>query len=343
MTITLDRYQELMTLPVNAFNGLNKPDEQPRYACATIWKQSDRMNLLRFLTQAEFMREQELGYYLSPTQIDDEMFMKTNNPHILSKKHLRGLGKVVSEDISISTALSHETIYDEIIDPVVVTVATTVTNADEVHVYKYSDDGLKHEVLPTFKSISSGTLTMKIPRARLVDPDLLDDRDDHLMYEDTSNFVTTVDIVREYLDPSQAVVYYWTECNTFAESTQTGYGVIRDNRLSIVEAYPAVWSGGSAAPVRFSTVNVHGVRISYQSGLMVDVPQDIMTIRLAHSLMPYEPCTCEPVHQYWQADVERDPSDVNTPYGASVAAVAAWIADSRAKVGFSTTTGGIRR
>ncbi len=29
--LTLDRYQDIMRLPINAFNGLNQPDENPQY------------------------------------------------------------------------------------------------------------------------------------------------------------------------------------------------------------------------------------------------------------------------------------------------------------------------
>ena len=64
--LTLDRYQEIMRLPINAFNGLNRPEDIPQYQCSAIWKQSDRLYILEHLTQAEEMREVELGYALAP-------------------------------------------------------------------------------------------------------------------------------------------------------------------------------------------------------------------------------------------------------------------------------------
>ena len=102
--LTLDRYQEIMRLPINAFNGLNKPEEEPVYECSTIWKQGERDGLAMNLGQAEEMRIQELGYYLAPryTMVDYQY----GAPLILDKKHLVDIGEQKTADVSISEALT---------------------------------------------------------------------------------------------------------------------------------------------------------------------------------------------------------------------------------------------
>jgi len=337
----LDRYQVLMRLPINAFNGLNKPTEGNDYQCSTIWKQSERENLGRFLAQAQSIREQQLNFKLQRTALGDEADFNTKNPHILAWKKLYAIGKMVTVDVA-DVALALRDIYDNIIDPLYITQAVTFTDTREAVFYKPGTDQI---VNPTSITISGGILTARIPRARIVDPDYLDDREDSLDYYDDSVMLDTLELKREYIDPAQGVEFHYRECSAnFTYSIQTGYGEITDSRLAIIRAYPATWTDGVPSRILDGACHHHYEKVvfHYVAGENQSDVLDLQTCRLAHTLMPVEPCSCDPVHQYWLNDNVRDPSNNVTPYGASVAAVDTWAKDYFARVAIGGyTIGGL--
>lgn len=325
--VTLDRYQELMRLPVAAFNGLNKPDETPVYECSKIWKQSERDALALALSQAEEMREQELAYHISPKYdvIDN---MEIANPALLPKKHLIKLGLQVVEDISLDVTIDYGTLSDLV---TVVLPAGGGVAKDEVKVYVADTD---FQITPSSVYVSGGNIIIKILRSRLVKPELLDDRDDHMYYNDNNNFIEKIDVRRVYYDATNPGQYVWTEtCSSVVnEAYQSMYAHVFDHRVALVRHYPAdykpdfwvkqCWKEGRPPDY---------MRFYALSGRRSSVYTEMQTIRLAHTLMPNAPCSCPTVHQYW----ERDMADANiiTPYGRTQGAVDAWAADSRAKVG----------
>ena len=327
--LSLDRYQEIMRLPINAFNGLNKPDDVPQYECSAIWRQSERDYIAEHLAQAEEMRSRELGYYLAPMY--ESADFEFGHPLIIDQKHLISIGYRTVEDISIGEAitLSNGTIND----PVEIVIATTLTDASEIKIYYPGEDV---EIRPSHVSISGGNLTIQIPRARLVDPDLNDDREDHLSYYDDVNFLTSCDVKRVYYNNTQGLYYIWegwqVSCGSLAEVNQLGWPKIRNARLGIIEHMPATYST-SWAQANWSYCTLPAwIRLYYVSGRRASMSTEIETIRLSHTLMPNKPCSCPTVHQYWQEDVIED-ERVYTPYGTRKGAVRAWMSDSRAKVG----------
>ena len=330
-----DRYQELLMLPEAAFNGLNKPDDEKKYACEDIWTQSARNNLAIYLSMSEERREQELGYHIDKKYVSNEEHPYTS-PLILNKKHLISIGDKTTTTISAGVALDHGVETDPN-DPVIITVTTTVTSTSEI---KIVYPGESVEIRPFSVSIAGGTATIKIPRSRLVLPSLNDDRSDSLKYYENDNFLTTVDVKRVYIDSNAGLLLVWTSedrviCGEIthpdgSESTQQALSYIDDKRLSIIRLYPGSSNEGAAyAKCILPSI----VRVNYMSGRTTSMKAEIETIRLSHVMMPYCPSACEAVQQYWQRDGEDDPSGLVTPYGSTRGAVEAWLADSRAKVG----------
>lgn len=335
LSISLDRYQELMRLPIAAFNGLNKPDEEPVYECATIWKQGLRDDLAMNLASAEEMREIELGYHIAPKWIEDEEHDFTPGRVLaLDRKHLIEVGSPIKSDIELVAPLTLgvETAPN---DPVQFTVTTTVTDKDEICVF-YPGEDIK--IKPSSVSISGGVATIKIPRSRLVDPDLMDDREDHLSYYENDNFITTVDVKRCYNDPSDVATIRWLGTSRCVDTcklfTQTACAVAAGNRarrISKVYISPAEYSAGSWTSKAFTHCHYPvSLQVSYRSGRRNSVKTELLTIRLSHTLMPNKPSSCSAVHQYWTEDTKEQ--DVWTPYGNKVGAFNAWVIDSRDKV-----------
>jgi len=326
--LTLDRYQEILGLPIAAFNGLNKPDETPVYACSTIWKQFNRDNLARFLASAEEKREQELGYFIAPkyTSLDE---YPISNPLILKKKYLISLGIQVVTTVQNAIAVTHRDIGGNILDPITLAITTALTIVPANVVVQYAGEDVP--IHPSSVTFSGGVLTILIPRSRLVKPSLNDDREDPLMYDNDNNFVTTVDVKYVSYDATEAV-HYISFGENFAETSTEGIGLIKDKRLSIVELDTSVLSCVLGFADCSSASNPI-VRISYLSGRQQSIMTDMQTLRLAHCLMPFEPCGCEAAYQYWRDDVTENAQSIITPYGSKNGAVEAWVADSRARVG----------
>jgi hypothetical protein len=334
--LTIDRYQEIMRLPIAAFNGLNKPDELPVYQCSEIWKQGERDGLAMHLAQAEEMREVELGYPLSLKYFSCKTY-EYGYPVIIPVKHMIEIGTQKFSDISIGAALTLgvETTPN---DPVTLVIASALTDASEIRVYYPGEDV---EIHPSSVTISGGNITINIPRSRLVKPSLLDDREDHLSYYENDNFLTTVDVKRKYYDISDAAYFIWTEdqcaCSTvssdvLSEKSQLAFPKIEDTRLSIVYFTPATYSAPTWTAACWSyACEPNHVRLNFTAGRRASMYTEVQTARLAHTLMPNKPCSCPTVHQYWQEDIVD--SQQNTPYGRRVGALNAWLADSRQKVG----------
>ena len=326
--MTLDRYQEIMRLPIAAFNGLNKPDEEPQYQCSEIWNQRERDYLALHLATAEEMREAELGYPLAPRYFEGVDY-EFASPLILKHKHLVLVGTQKESDISIGVTLDHG--VPTIIDPVIVTVATTVTDTGEIKVF-YPDEAV--EIHPSSITISAGVATIKIPRSRLVKPELNDNREDKLYYDNNDNFLETLDVKRVYYDTSDAAYSVWDydSCTSLEESTQLAHIKILDNRLAIVGSLPATYSDGLFAYTQYTNCRFpNRIRLNYVAGRQKSMFTEIMTARLAHTNMPNKPCSCPTVHMYWQEDIME--TETLTPYGNKRGAVNAWLADSRQKVG----------
>jgi hypothetical protein len=159
----------------------------------------------------------------------------------------------------------------------------------------------------------------------------MDDRDDHLYYDDNANFLTTVDIKRVYYDETNPAQYVCNSlCNT--PTTDSACARVTDHRLAIVRHHAATYSNGVWEHSCESSCHCsRSLTVYALSGKQRSVYTEMLTIRLAHTLMPNAPCSCPTVHQYWQNDIKE--TDILTPYGRTQGAVDAWSMDARAKVG----------
>lgn len=334
LSVGLDRYQELMRLPIAGFNGLNRPDEEPVYQCSQIWKQGERDDLAMHLASAEEMRELELGYHLAPKWLEDEEH-EYSQVVVLDRKHLIEVGSPATSDIELGAALTLGADETDPNDPVVLTVTTTVTDTDEICVFYPGEDV---RIRPSSVAISGGVATINIPRSRLVDPDLMDNREDHLSYYENDNFITTVDVKRCYTDDSDVATIRWLGTSACTEMcslyTQTACAVAaghRVRRISKIIVTPASYSSGTWASVAHTYCHTPvSLLVSYKSGRRNSIKTELLTARLAHTLMPNRPSSCPTVHMYWEKDTKVQ--DVFTPYGYSVGAFNAWVIDSRDKV-----------
>jgi hypothetical protein len=338
--VSLDRYQELIRLPEAAFNGIMRASDADCYECAAIWKQSDRDGLAIGLAQAEQMREAELGYFVAPKYIADEE-QEYKFPIVLNMKMLIGIGTSNIDDIRLNVPLSLSA-GGVIYDPVVINVATIVTDPNEICVFYH---GYNVQIHPSSVTISGGIVTIKIPRSRLLNPCVDTNCDPPPEYDDDNNFLTTVDVKRCYLDPSDgAYMVCKSGCDPCSSTDQLLYTRIVDHRTSIVKYHPATYANGVSTCIDISCCTPSYLRISYLSGRVSSMSTEMDTIRLAHTLLPsITPYSADICKGCWIGDRDIVKGAEFTPYGIMLGATTVWLRDSRAKVGYGAKAPGMRR
>ena len=338
-SISIDDYQVNFRLPVGAFYNVNNPAEV-RSSCRSFWTQSNREELARYLAIAEDRRELELGYHIGRKGIVEErQNVNSGFSAVLHKKHFYAGGSYTTSVVESSAALTLKS-GSTIVDPVVLTVSTSVTDSSEIVVYH---EGTTYEIKPSSVSISGGVATIKIPRARLVDISYLDDREDPLDYETDSYFVTAVDVYRKYIgtdhghlewSPVQRAILSdgYPSQNVYTQNLYLYAKAERSKIISHVNYTPTSYVNSIYTGVALAyNLLPETALLNYISGVPNTSQQITYTSRLAHTLMPNPPCGCSEIDMIWQND--RQVMDRLTPYGATSGALEVWLHDSRRRVG----------
>jgi len=137
-----------------------------------------------------------------------------------------------------------------------VTVATTVTDVNEIHAYYAGESGADGwEIRPVTVVLSGGNAVITFKRWQVVDGSITEAiNPDPLDAETAANYETTVDVYRVYNDPSTQLQFmwendgYWETCGTCAAcqfSTQAGCFHLREQRLGMIVPAPASWDASS--------------------------------------------------------------------------------------------------
>lgn len=331
--VRLAKYAQL-TQQECAFFGVANPAEPVDDACSPILTLPEREQIARYLGEAQDEIEQVIGYPLTPRWFTDEL------PYafIVHAKRTKiiEVGIMATEVVASGQAIVFAT------DPAVIgPLATTVIDADEIHVYH---PGTDIEIDPSSVEIVAGVLTIEIPRCRLVEAASVDNPQAGLDYTDvppsaTSPFEATVDIKRVYNDPYTQGVLVWPHrfsescgcgCMTCGEYTHEACLYVRNGETGALDVLYAhlvgsVWTASCqcicAAPER--------VRVNYRAGLMPLTKQaEDAIIHLAHAKMPRPSCGCGILRDKWDADrVVPDnmtAEQAACPFGQSTGAWIAW-------------------
>jgi hypothetical protein len=330
--VRLARYAQMAGFSECAFWGVFDATDPQNSACRPIQSLSERAMIARYLAEAQDEIEMVTGYPLSARWFTDEL---EYSPIVHAKRHkLIEIGVMAVDDVSLGAAVSHAT------DPAVVgPVATTVTDATEIHVYH---PGTDVEIDPSAIVIAAGNVTISIPRCRLVsDPDNPDNGWDYtdIPPSATTPFESTVDIKRVYNDDTTQGLFIWPHqtgegctcgcCAVCDEYTHEACAYLRNNESGAIDLLYAhligsVWTASCPCACTLPQL----VQVNYRAGLTTITKQaEDAVIRLAHSKMPKPPCGCGPLMEMWARD--RNTPDVltsereNCPFGMSDGA---WIA-----------------
>lgn len=329
LAITLPRYFQIIQVTECSGMGVNDPDN-PEPGCRDIWTKFQRDEVERYLAEAQEEIEQQIHYTLTRRWFTDETHQWRNPLQTNWGKVIEG-GIKATSNIALAQAVSHAT------DPAIIgPVATTVTDANEIHVFH---PGLDVEIIPSKITLSGGNVTIQIPRCRMVKEAVADNPESGLDYSDLSNFESTVDIKRIYNDPSTNAVIVWPHhCNAScaaggcSEYTRNGCIYVRMPDIGSVDVTPATYSDGAWSTLVSGSACCPGtpqyVRLNYRAGVTATRQMEDAIVRLAHSKMPDEFCGCEVWQRLWRRDrhvpeiLTRE--RLNCPYGSNEGAWIAW-------------------
>lgn len=313
--VTLARYARILGYNEAAFWGVAHPNNT-QYACREIWTKSQRDMAAWYLYSAQMDLEETIGYPVQPTWVIEDVPPTKTMVVLLKNRKIIEAGARAETVISANAAVSHAT------DPATVGPLTVAfTDTAEVKVYY---PGSNQEIEPSKVEISGTSLTIWIPRVRLVAETLLDNPATGLDYNDLANFQNSVEVRRVYNNTAYGAELVWQTNNLTgsSESTSTASLDIRNKEVGSAFINPTQCS------IAQCYTYLSHARVYYRAGMtaLTQKAEDAI-IRLAHSKMPTEPCGCDVVRAVWKRDIQRPEflsrERQSNPFGVSDGA---WVA-----------------
>jgi hypothetical protein len=380
--------EEVFPLGSNSCNDL-----WPRHN----WQQPDRVSheeIAYAIQDAEIEIAQVLGYFPAPFWIAQEVhqwqrwyrqdFQRVNGRDVTGRRV--GLqtrfGKIISAGqravtyIGTATTTGNSLTYsdadgDGFIDRATVEMPTDETNICELKVYHVGTGGNQRwEIRPAReKSISSGTATFIFPAWLFIDPDIQSrypttERFRGINLDTTDNYVTSVDVYREYNDTTaQSAELFWepathssfgcstcggSGCTACVLTSQDGCIHIREAQNGLVVPTPATYSDGAWSSACFAGCrDPDEVKIWYYAGALDNLnlrgstcnvlpPRMERAIAwLATTKLIKPMCACPhvtAVYRRLQVDLmlsgtesyQVSEDDLNNPFGTQYGSVMAW-------------------
>lgn len=289
----------------------------PSTSCAAIWPRypwqnldmSSHEELAYSIKNAEEDIAKAIHYYPAPAWIaeDNVEYTKDSDPTLYgvginvrgsyksvqtSFGYVSEMGRRATTLIGTPTVLAGTLAYsDEDLDgfyeTATIQIATTVTNTKEIHIYfagTLADPDW--EIRPLNKvTISAGTLTIKLSSLFLIDPDLLSDYPSEngfvaLDVSTIANFVTSLDVYREYCDATQnSAEFCWDQyrcslcggvgCPVCVGHVEYGCSTIRFPKIGAVVPLPASYNSTTGEWELSTNINYpepNTVKLWYRAG-----------------------------------------------------------------------------
>jgi len=338
--LTLDRYRQLMNLPLCLFNGVENPDEAVS-GCDHCWSQWEREMIAQALYDAEQTLAVHLGFKLGFHFEEDRDHVWTD-PLLLRWGHIIGSGTRALDDVTADVVTS-----DFTVDPALITIpqASFPGGTDEILIVETAS-GL--EIVPDSVTENKTDYVIALSQCKLIKWDNLKNqaKDTCVDYDDTFSAttwlkLTDLTIYREYLDTTQqATVEFGPDCRCWYCGTAcsgTSYSAcvyVIDEEISKVRVQMADYDEATASwtcssPVLCGCYSGDKVASVYYLAGTTSIPGwEQAVIRLAHTYIVTEPCGCT----LFDMAVKRDrhvPSvltaeRINNPLGEADGAWYAW-------------------
>lgn len=366
------------------------------------WQDSDkvgRYDIAVLIQNAEEEIASVLGYYPAPEFIDEEQH---EYPRVYAREYygtgaeIRGLAKSVNLNygkvltagrravslIGTATTAGGSLVYsdddgDGLYETARISMLTSITDPCEIKVYTTGMNAYPEwEIRNSRKiTISGGVVTIIMDAWLLIKQELYavlpDDQGARAIdIGTTANYVSSVDVYREYVDSTQAsAVFYWENadvgcgvcggagCSSCGQVVQNGCARIRDGNMGIISALPASYDAvngwvtggwdGNREPDRVSFWYYSGDRSKeYLAGrtcypMSYNMAQAVAFMAASRTERPF--CECESTRElsdYLRTNLVKNDrvnsffatNDVlSSPFGTRVGEVKAWTLISKTK------------
>lgn len=278
--LPLDDFAKIIGLNPLNFNQLYSQALQHNNVCGETffqhsWQHSDRVgreDIAQAIQQAEQEIAREVGYNLIPDWTQEERlpYPQPASPELYGNgMNVRWQPKSVElrKGLVISGGVRAKSVieagaavvrsdndgdgYDE---TCTVTVATTVTDANEIRAYypgKSAADGW--EIKPITVAFSGADVIVTFKSWQIAAGSQMDALNaDPLDADDPNSYETTVDIYRVYNDPATQAQFLWENnpgccgtCSACQLSTQAACFHLRDARMGFAVPVPATWDAST--------------------------------------------------------------------------------------------------
>lgn len=367
--LPLDTFAKIMGLNPLHFNQVVVPGYESQVCGEPIyqypWQQADKVGreeIAQAIADAELLIENQLHYHLLPDFDLDEI--QILDPRSWARPRVRTRwGYVRSGGIQVKTIIAASApIVWSAADAIsyketgVAIVVTDVTDREEIAAYYPGHSGDDEwKIRPITVTINAGVATITIKREQLVKEEILETFDDVASVDGKvdANFLSTVDVYREYLDPSTQVEFQSPDgcaCSDVCGfSVQGGCMQVIDRVRGIVDISPGTYDSESGSYIVTSplcTSIPNRARIWYKSGwrderlFLKNTSMDMNWARavcyLAVTLLDRPICSCnslEKIVDHWNTDLAEvtDSSRFNVsvrmldnPIGTTRGALHAW-------------------
>jgi hypothetical protein len=352
--LSIDEWARIDAINPCAFNQVQNPLNAPHNACDDIWLQNGwsggadrilgREDVARAIAAAEELIAYRCGFWPYPVYFNAEETpwpmpkrgFQINYPTLQTR-----WGYVITPGIPAQATieLCAPIVYtdadgDGVLDTATVTVtaaamAAVGANILEVNLYPpttyFLDACGEHTPewrIRPFKICAdaiTGDVTITLNRCQLVLPHLWLN-DDPLSLDDDANFLTCLDVMRDYTDTGTQAQIVWksaggcctTQGQACVDACQTACLIVDDSRVGQLRTVPASFSAGVWTNAAYTNCGPPSLaRLWYRAGLssMTNVLKEAIA-RLANVLLPEAPCGCNQTRLRWEKD--REVQDINT-------------------------------
>jgi len=324
--LSLEEYWETLQIQEPAGYGIRKaPDEVTGSGCGDYWDQRQRYWTAWAIAKTEKRLKQPrwLGFPIRREYFTEQY--QYTYPTMLRKKWARCVG------VHTQTSLGDKAIdLGTLDDPVTFTHTVSFTDPDELLIAYPSQDPVKYFIRPSYVKIVGTTMTVEIPRSRLLKPEYFKDYSQVNLrpdYTDDTYFLTTVELFRDYCRPP-GINLVWrrhqqgcmclsssfggvcqpdTACG---EELQYACGYITDQAIGAIVLEPVTLADDGSFTSTCFTINrtPDMSEVQYMAGYQDwydELPEDMVRaiIALAHNNMAEEWCSCAMQQRYFERDV----------------------------------------
>ncbi len=305
--LPLDRYAEIMQIPLTHFNQLNGALAPLLKGCGgTVWDQDAREDLAWTMAEAEEMIATELEFWPSPKFFIDEQqplglegirFDWRNGESQVDWKYVQAYGTetltLKQADAGVEYSNSDNNPLNR---PNLATIGTAIysdlpscVNACEVAVFFRVADGAEDaaderwEIKPVKVDIDGDTMRITAESSLFIRPNLIElteadckgseDKTKWIWNFETANLVAQVDVYCRTVNTTLPLTLKWDNvcgCNTTIceHVTQTACAYRTDNRRGYFIARPATGANKEATPK--NSFPPESVLVNYRSGFPIN-------------------------------------------------------------------------